>query len=172
MNVQEKHAANLLGASALLVAGVVRDAVTGAVGAGGALAEALIAIKDQPGRTADWLGTVLGISQPGTAHLVRRLTEQGWVVRGSQGRARPLRLTAEGERVAARALAARQSALEELVGRLTGEQREHLVSIAAALLGPEARSEHRLASLCRLCDRGSCPECPVHEGWREVNASG
>lgn len=57
--------------------GEVREAVAGAVGAGGALGEALIAIKDQPGRTADWLAQVLGISQPSTAHLVRRPTWAG-----------------------------------------------------------------------------------------------
>jgi DNA-binding MarR family transcriptional regulator len=126
----------------------------------------LIAIKDQPGRTADWLTTVLRISQPGTAHLIRRLTEQGWVVRGSEGRARPLRLTSEGERVAAAALAAREVALEGLIDRLTDEQREQLVAIAGALLGPEARSEETLARLCRLCDRGGCSRCPVYEGLR------
>ncbi|MBE1591638.1 MarR family winged helix-turn-helix transcriptional regulator [Nonomuraea angiospora] len=166
MNVRSRHAANLLGASSLLVAGMVREAVTASVGAGGSLGEALIAIKDQPGRTADWLSTVLQISQPGTAHLIRRLTEQGWVVRGSEGRARPLRLTPEGERVAAAALAAREAVLEGLIDRLSDEQREQLVAITGALLGPEARSEETLARLCRLCDRGTCSACPVYEGLR------
>ncbi|TYB66020.1 winged helix-turn-helix transcriptional regulator [Nonomuraea sp. PA05] len=171
MNARDQHAANLLGASALLVTGIVRDAVHETVGAGGALGEALIAIKDQPGRTADWLGGVLRISQPGTAHLVRRLVEQGWVVRESHGRARPLRLTPEGERVAVAALEARQAALGRLVGRLSGEQRKQLAAIAAELLGPEARDDVRLAQLCRLCDRASCPRCPVYEGWRETTRS-
>jgi DNA-binding MarR family transcriptional regulator len=164
MNDLSAESANLLGAAALLVAGQVREAVTGAVGAGGALGEALIAIKDQPGRTAEWLADVLHISQPGTAHLVRRLTEQGWVTRDSNGRARPLRLTAKGKRVATAALKARQRVLTTLVARLTDEQRHQLVAITSALLGPEARSEQALAQLCRLCDRSTCPHCPVHEG--------
>ncbi|RKT54578.1 MarR family winged helix-turn-helix transcriptional regulator [Saccharothrix australiensis] len=168
MNVSSQEAANLLGAVGLLVAGAVRGAVTGAVGAGGALGEALIAIKDQPGRTADWLAEVLHISQPGTAHLVRRITEQGLVVRDTSGRARPLRLTEEGERVAAEALAARQAVLDRLVERLSDRQRAQLVAIAGALLGPEARSEHLLAELCRLCDRSTCPRCPVHRGWQRA----
>jgi DNA-binding MarR family transcriptional regulator len=170
MNVSSREVSNLLGAAGLLVAGAVREAVTGTVGAGGALGEALIAIKDQPGRTADWLAEVLHISQPGTAHLVRRLTEQGWVARDTDGRARPLRLTAEGERLAAEALAARQAALDRLVDRLSAREREQLVAIAGALLGPEARSEQLLAELCRLCDRSSCPRCPVHEGWQRTRA--
>jgi DNA-binding MarR family transcriptional regulator len=167
MNERSGRAANLLGAMALLVAGTVREAVTQAAGAGGALGEALIAIKDQPGRTADWLATVLHISQPGTAHLVRRLTDQGWVTRESQGRARPLRLTEQGERMASTILAAREAALDQLIDRLSPEQRGHLVAIAGELLGAEARSEQLLATLCRLCDRASCSECPAYEGWRQ-----
>lgn len=163
MNEPRAEAANLLGAVALMVDGSVRVAVEDAVGAGGALGEALIAIKDQPGRTADWLSGVLRISQPGTAHLVRRLTEQGWVTRDSKGRLRPLRLTEEGERVAVAALAQRQAVLERLVDRLSGDQHDQLVAIAGALLGPEARDDTLLAELCRLCDRSCCPRCPVHE---------
>ncbi|MBV9381159.1 MAG: hypothetical protein JOY82_24455 [Streptosporangiaceae bacterium] len=170
MNYSQTEAANLLGATALLVTGAVRKAVTTTVGAGGALGEALIAIKDQPDRTADWLAEVLHISQPGTAHLVRRLTGLGWVTRDSRGRARPLRLTPEGERAAAAALAARQAVLEEFVDRLSAEQREQIEAIAWALLSPEARSEEQLAELCRLCDRASCPRCPVHEGYQRACA--
>ncbi|GGP53282.1 MarR family winged helix-turn-helix transcriptional regulator [Saccharothrix coeruleofusca] len=170
MNDLDAKAANVLGAVGLLVAGAVREAVTGVVGAGGVLGEALIAIKDQPGRTADWLASVLRISQPGSAHLVRRLTEAGWVARGTarDGRSRPLRLTEAGERVAADALAARQAVLAQLSERLTRRQRQELVEIADALLGPEARTEQLLAELCRLCDRDSCPRCPVHAGWLRV----
>jgi DNA-binding MarR family transcriptional regulator len=166
MNDRADESANLLGAAGLLVAGKVRDAITGAVGAGGALGEALIAVKDQPGRTADWLAAVLHLSQPGTAHLVRRLTENGWVTRDSNGRARPLRLTPKGNRAAAAALKARQEVLTTMVDRLTAEQQEQLVAITSALLGPEARSEQALAQLCRLCDRSTCPHCPVHESWQ------
>ncbi|RZQ62451.1 MarR family winged helix-turn-helix transcriptional regulator [Amycolatopsis suaedae] len=170
MNDSGAAAVNLLGAAGLLISGVVREAVTEAVGAGGALGEALIAIRDQPGRTADWLAAVLRVSQPGTAHLVRRLTEQGWVERGTarDGRSRPLHLTAAGEAVADEALRARRSALRRLAARLTSEQHAQLAAIAGALLGPEARDERCLARLCRLCDRDSCPHCPVHEGWQRA----
>ena len=170
MNDSAAAAVNLLGATGLLISGVVRDAVTEVVGAGGALGEALIAIRDQPGRTADWLAAVLHVSQPGTAHLVRKLTDNGWVERGTarDGRSRPLRLTPAGQDVADAALRARQQALRRLVARLSAEQHAQLADIAGALLGPEARDERRLARLCRLCDRGSCPQCPVHEGWQRA----
>ena len=168
MNDSSDPTANLLGAMGLLVAGTVRAAVVDAVGAGGALGEALIAIKDQPGRTADWLAEVLHISQPGAAHLVRRLVEQGWVERANAGRRRPLRLTRTGQAAAAAALDARRTVLERLVERLSEQQRGQLVAIAGALLEPEARSAELLAELCRLCDRARCPDCPVHAGWERA----
>lgn len=168
MNDTGAEAANLLGAVALLAGGAAREAVAAAVGAGGVLGEALIAIKDQPDRTADWLAGVLHVSQPGVAHLVRKLTEQGWVRRGDQGRTRPLRLTPAGEQVADAALAARAAVLERLVARLSPEQHAQLIDIAGALLAPEARTEQLLAELCRLCDRGACPRCPVHHGLQHA----
>src|SRR3990170_4061696 len=125
MNDTSAKAANVLGALGLLVTGLTGDAVHDAVGGGGALGEALIVIKDQPGRTAEWLAGVLRISQPGTAHVVRKLIENGWVRRDTgEGRRRPLHLTASGERVAARALAARRTVLQDVVGRLSEHQRD------------------------------------------------
>nr|WP_284706355.1 MarR family transcriptional regulator [Micromonospora phytophila] len=88
MNLPEEDAPNLLGALALLVNSRVRAAVTGPAGSGGALAEAVVVLKDQPGATAEWLGQVLGVTQPGAAHLVRRLVEQGWVQRRAGADAR------------------------------------------------------------------------------------
>lgn len=165
MNDTSTQAANVLGAMGLLVAELTGDAVHEAVGAGGVLAEALVVIKDQPGRTADWLAGVLRISQPGAAHVVRKLTENQWVERDTDaGRRRPLRLTPAGERQAEAALAARRTVLRALVDRLTERQREHLLDLADALLGPEARSDQLLAHLCRQCDRAACPTCPVHTG--------
>jgi DNA-binding MarR family transcriptional regulator len=165
MNDTSERAANVLGALGLLVAGLTGDAVHDAVGGGGVLGEALIVIKDQPGCTAEWLAGVLRISQPGTAHVVRKLIEKKWVRRDTgEGRRRPLNLTAAGERAAAKALAARQTVLLDLVGRLSEDQREQLAGIADALLGPAARTDEQLAQLCRQCDRGACPVCPVHAG--------
>lgn len=60
MNLPEDGSPNLLGALALLVGSRMRASASASVGAGGALAEALIVLKDQPGVTAEWLGQVLG----------------------------------------------------------------------------------------------------------------
>ncbi|MGA4731574.1 MarR family winged helix-turn-helix transcriptional regulator [Micromonospora taraxaci] len=173
MNLPVESAPNLLGAVALLAAAQMRTSVTASVGAGGALAEALVVLKDQPGATADWLGRVLGLTQPGAAHLVRRLREQGWVERraGADARSRALHLTPEGASVATRTLHARAEALSALLAPLSAEQRLHLVDIAQTLLRHEVTDARSLAHLCRLCDRARCPQCPVHAGYLERSAA-
>ncbi len=167
MNLPAQAAANLLGALSLAVASRMRTAVTAQAGSGGALAEALVVIKDQPGVTAEWLGKVLGLSQPGAAHLVRRLLDQGWVQRraGADARSRALHLTPDGTVAAKQILRSRQVALTELTERLTDEQLRHLVDIAGSLLRCPKGASHDLARLCRLCDRSRCPRCPVHESF-------
>jgi len=169
MDLPTDDAANLLGALALFVGERMRLAVRDPAGAGGALAEAVIVIKDQPGATAEWLGTVLGLSQPGTAHMVRRLVTLGWIDRrpGVDARSRALHLTPAGRRAAKRILAARQRALAALVSTLSDEQRGHLAGLADAMLRPAARDERCLATMCRLCDRSRCAGCPVYAGYLE-----
>ncbi|MGC4798348.1 MULTISPECIES: MarR family winged helix-turn-helix transcriptional regulator [Micromonospora] len=173
MNLPEDGSPNLLGALALLVGSRMRASVSASVGAGGALAEALVVLKDQPGVTAEWLGQVLGLTQPGVAHLVRRLGEQGWVERrpGADARSRALHLTTEGTAVAVRTLRARQEVLDALLAPLTVEQRVQLADIARALLHDEVADAGSLAHLCRLCDRARCPQCPVHAGFQELTGA-
>ncbi|MEV4201902.1 MarR family winged helix-turn-helix transcriptional regulator [Micromonospora globbae] len=169
MYLPDGGATNLLGALALLVGSRMRAAVTGPAGAGGALAEALVVLKDQPGVTAEWLRQVLGLTQPGAAHLVRRLREQGWLERrpGPDARSRALHLTPAGVAAARDVLRAREEVLADLLAPLDAEQREQLAGIARTLLRHEVTDRRSLAYLCRLCDRAHCPACPVHAGLRE-----
>lgn len=164
MNIPTAEVANLLGALALHVTGQVRAAVTDRASGGGVLADALVVIKDQPGRTVDWLGQVLQVSQPGAVHVVRKLAGAGWVEKrpGADARSLALYLTATGAQVADGVLAARQEVLLRLVGTLAPDQRAALASVAATLLGPPAEDERSLARLCRLCDRSCCGHCPVY----------
>jgi DNA-binding MarR family transcriptional regulator len=166
MNSPEDRTANLLGALALLVNGQMRRAVIEPAGAGGALAEAVIVVKDQPGVTVDWLGRVLTLSQPGAVHLVKRLVALGWVDKrpGADARSRALTLTAAGKAAARTILRARRRALRGLVDQLSTEDQARLAEIAGKLLRPLPQNERDLADLCRLCDRSCCPDCPVHDG--------
>ncbi|MGK5671970.1 MarR family winged helix-turn-helix transcriptional regulator [Micromonospora sp. URMC 106] len=170
MNLPADDAPNLLGALALLVGSRVRAAVAGPAGSTGALAEALVVLKDQPGVPAEWLGQVLGLTQPGAAHLVRRLIEQGWLERrgGADARSRALHLTPDGTEAAEQVLRARQAVLTRMLEPLTDEQRGQLADIAGSLLRREVRDERSLARLCRLCDRSRCATCPVYAGYREA----
>lgn len=167
MNYRSDGTANVLGALALHVAGVVRSSVTRETGGGGMLPDALIVIKDQPGRTVDWLGRVLEMSQPGAVHLVQRLAAAGWVERrrGADARSYALHLTPSGREAAERVLRVRRQALDELIGRLGPEQRQHLDEIAATLLAGTVGDEPELARVCRLCDRSCCDDCPAYAGY-------
>jgi DNA-binding MarR family transcriptional regulator len=167
MNVSDDDSPNLLGALALLVTGRMRAAVAVPAGAGGALAEALVVVKDHPGVTAEWLARVLQLSQPGAAHLVRRLQELGWVERrpGVDARSRALHLTRTGRRAAEQVLQARHQALADALRPLSRRQRAELADIARTLLRPRATDDQALAQLCRLCDRGRCEGCPVYAGY-------
>jgi DNA-binding MarR family transcriptional regulator len=169
MNATPDDAPNVVGALSLLIGGLLRAAVSTQAG-GGALPEALIVIKDQPGATAEWLGRVLRLSQPGTAHLVRRLTGAGWVERrpGADARSYALHLTAAGRHAAGEVLQARQTALTTILAPLTAEQRGQLKDIASALLRPQSGDEECLAQLCRLCDRSRCTQCPVYAGYLDA----
>jgi DNA-binding MarR family transcriptional regulator len=172
MYTHEDRSANLLGALSLLVEGEVRAAVSGAVSGGGVLAEAVIAVKDQPGVTVDWLSRVLRVSQPGAVHVVNRMVELGWVEKrpGADARSRALFLTRDGKSTARAILRARRQALRELVDRLSPWQREQLSGIAGTLLRPLPRTDQDLARLCRLCERACCGSCPVHEGLVDNSA--
>jgi len=174
MSLPDDDGPNLLGALALHIDTLMRAAVTSPAGAGGALAEAIVVIKDQPGATAEWLAQVLGLSQPGSAHLVRRLVQAGWVERrpGADARSRALHLTTAGRAAARRILAARREALAEAISPLTPAQRDQLAGIARAILRPEAHDGQCLARLCRLCDRTRCATCPVHAGYLDAQAHG
>lgn len=167
MNNHSASVVNLLGALGQYVAGQVRAAVTDQIGSGGMLPDAVIVIKDQPGRTVDWLAHALEMSQPGAVHLAQKLVNLGWVEKrpGTDARSYALHLTPPGRRAADKILSARRRVLEQLVSRLSGEQREQLTGIASALLTPPALDERSLAHLCRLCDRSSCPHCPAYKSY-------
>jgi DNA-binding MarR family transcriptional regulator len=86
--------------------GEIRKAVTLASGSSGALADAVVVIRDHPGVTAEWLGRALELSQPGTVHLVRRLSTEGLIEKrpGRNARSHALHLTSPGADVANRIL--------------------------------------------------------------------
>jgi DNA-binding MarR family transcriptional regulator len=170
MSSPRDRVANLLGALSLHVADEIRRAVTLASGSSGVLADSIVVIRDHPGVTADWLGRALGLSQPGTVHLVRRLHDDELVDKrpGRDARSYALHLTASGDEVADRILTARRDAVLPLVQQMTRDEQQQLATIAAAVLTHTAPDDLHLAHVCRLCDRPTCSRCPAHAGYLQA----
>ncbi|MEA2444618.1 MAG: hypothetical protein QOJ12_1910, partial [Thermoleophilales bacterium] len=82
---------------------------------------------------------------------------------------------AAGRRAADRVVTARAQVLEETLASLTGDQREALGEIAAAILGDVTTGRRAARGICRLCDAHSCGHdqgrCPVTRAANAAEAS-
>jgi MarR family transcriptional regulator, negative regulator of the multidrug operon emrRAB len=153
---------NLIGAFALAAADALRVAAEAEVGQAGAAASALVTVGAYAGRSIEQLRGPLGLSQPGAVRLVERLEAQGWVERHpSPGRASALHLTAAGEAVVERVLAARGAALAELLEPLDRDEQAAMAAAAEKALAAATTDRAALERLCRLCERPACATCPV-----------
>jgi MarR family transcriptional repressor of emrRAB len=170
MKKSDSRTANLLGALSL----VTMDAIGRELGALTDICEsdwaALIVLEQIPGTTVDRLAKVLGLSQPGAVRLVNRLVEEGRVERqqGTDRRARPLVLTAAGQRMVRAMLLGREKVLMNTLGGLSEDERRTLTGLLEKMLQGIARENDEIASdaACRLCDDQACPEdrCPLTAG--------
>jgi len=168
MHVRSDRDRNLIGAFALAAADALRSAAEAEVGQSGAAAAALITIDAYRGRSIEQLRGPLGLSQPGAVRLVERLEARGWVERRpSPGRATALHLTADGEALLKRILAARAAALDALLEPLANEQRAAMTAASEAALAAATTDRPTLERLCRLCERDVCDACPVAGALRE-----
>jgi MarR family transcriptional regulator, negative regulator of the multidrug operon emrRAB len=162
MHVRSTRDRNLIGAFALAAGDAMRRAAEVEVGQSGAAAGALITIGAYGGRSIEHLRSPLGLSQPGAVRLVERLESGGWIERRpSPGRAAALHLTAAGEALVERVLAARAAALDELLAPLAEEDVAAMAAAANAALAAATTDRAALERLCRLCERGVCDACPV-----------
>jgi len=168
--------ANLLGALSLAVADRLAQTTTVAAEHGASAPAALVALAGYlDGATLEALRQVLGLTHSGAVRLADRLDAAGMLTRGSQrdGRAVALHLTPAGRRAADRVLAARETALAEVLGVLAPAQREALAELHERLLGGLTPDRPAARRLCRLCDAGACGHaegrCPV---TRAADAAG
>ena len=164
--------ANLLGAFALEVTRAQAEATQRRLGKGGAAAAALVLIAADPGRTIEQLRAPLGLSQPGATRLMQRLADEGWIVLGGPGGRRGLqiRLTAAGEQMLDELLAVRRAALTEQLEPLNDRELAQLTELLERLLAARTTDRATLERICRLCDRPSCPSCPVSRALDEILA--
>lgn len=155
----------LLGVFALAATDRFRAAVDGTLGRGGAHAAALVHLDAYPGETGSALADVLGVSQPAAVKVADRLAADGLLERRPAGRTTALHLTGAGRAAAARVLAERAAALDDLVGGLSGDERRDLERVLERLVAGLAHDRPGALTVCRLCDRDVCcgagPDCPL-----------
>jgi MarR family transcriptional regulator, negative regulator of the multidrug operon emrRAB len=160
--------ANLLGAISLAVAERTDQAVQAAAARGGAAPAAIVALATfLDGSSLDVMRRPLGLSHSAAVRLADRLAADGLVRRepGADARSVSIRLTEEGDRLAARIRAERERALEEVLAPLSRTEREELTRLHERLLGGITGGRADAGHICRLCDAEACGHeqgrCPV-----------
>jgi MarR family transcriptional repressor of emrRAB len=171
--MSDERLLNVLGVAALAATDRMRAAVERELGAGGAAPAALVHLHHHGGASVNDLGRVLGISQPGAVRLVENLVRRQLVRRaaGADRRTHALTLTAQGRRAAESVLAARRSALEQMVGGLDEADRDRLQTALGHLVGTLTEDWSASLGICRLCERRACrqpPGCPLGHLGPEV----
>ena len=165
MSSQNARTANLLGAATLALYDELHQAVERIPGRSGESPAAIVALGHQPGLSNDGLSRLLGLTHTGTVRLVDRLVDDGLVERKtapSDKRGVALHLTADGELVRRKILEARRAVMEPLVAALGADEQETLAALLGKLLQSISRNDLHKLRICRLCDGGSCDNCPIH----------
>jgi MarR family transcriptional regulator, negative regulator of the multidrug operon emrRAB len=156
---------NLLGAVALGVGDRVLRAAEAVGGRSGARAAALATLAQWPADTIQQLRASLGLTHSATVRVIDGLVADGLVTRehvGGGPAVRP-RLTKAGYSEARRVLAARNEALQPLLGLLSDTEVAALTGILERLLGAMTSDYDAGELICRLCELDACPQdvCPV-----------
>ena len=150
----------------------MRRAAEAEVAQSGAAASALITIGAYGGRSIEHVRGPLGLSQPGAVRLVERLESRGWVERRpTPGRATALHLTAAGEALVERVVAARGAALDALLEPLADTDIAAMAAAADTALAAATTDRGALERLCRLCERDVCEACPVAGALRGAESA-
>lgn len=160
----QSNTVNILSAWLNLGAGEAERRVVDAIGLPERGLAALVLIDSHPGCSVDWLYRRLGITQSGTVRLLDRLQSSELITRHRPGGQREVEITisAAGCSVLARGVAARASAMQQLLSPLSEQERDHLIALIARSLSEQSRERRCADTLCRLCDWSACTEkCPV-----------
>ena len=166
MNINNRLT-NILSASAVAICSAIEQATTNACCLGQSDTDALLMVVQWPGGTLQSFAEALSLSQPATVRLIDRLEQNGFVLRreGEKGHAIALYPTEKGKRLAAKALAARQEALNHLFANVSPKDAEALDRFATAVLTRATCSGADGDRVCRLCCENDCPneKCPVYQ---------
>jgi DNA-binding MarR family transcriptional regulator len=112
-----------------------------------AQSQVLFYVAEHPGCHMGDLGKVFGVTLPAVTHLVDRLEQKGFVVRGDHPvdrRVYVLETTAAGEALVEELHALQLRGVEPVLGRMSARHREHLMEGLEALVeaasGPTGRT--------------------------------
>lgn len=155
--------ANLLGVVALAVADRIEAATREVLSHAGETPAALVVIGYGLGPSNDELRRILGLSHPGAVRLVDRLVADGLVERrqGRDRRAIALYPTKRGEAVREELLKGRFAAIEPLLAPLSAGEQNALATLLHKLLESMQTTDMQRRTLCRLCDKRACGDCPI-----------
>lgn len=164
----EPRVTNLLGQVALATTDAVDQALAQTSGLPTQDTTALLALHGfAEGQPLEVLHDALALSQPGVAHVVRRLTDRGLTARTQDPddrRAIRIELTTEGARLAKRLQRVRQDTLYERLRALDGEEVERLGALLTKLAPADHATRRDARRACRRCAVDQCGHpagCPV-----------
>jgi MarR family transcriptional regulator, negative regulator of the multidrug operon emrRAB len=167
-HTEQARTQNLLGSAALAVVDRMVTATEEAAGHTRSAPAAIAALATfLDGVSIDYIAQTLGLTHSAAVRLIDRLEEGGLVERrrGADGRSVSVVTTRAGQRAGERILAARERALEELVGALSASEQQALAGALESLLGSITSDREDGARICRLCDFAACGQpvgrCPV-----------
>ncbi|XWN33895.1 MAG: MarR family transcriptional regulator [Devosia sp.] len=155
--------ANLLGVVGLAVADRIEQTARDILSRVGETPAALVVIGYGTGLSNEGLRRILRLSHPGTVRLVDRLVADGLVERreGRDRRAIALFLSAEGQALREKLLSGRLAAIRPLLTPLTGAEEETLAALLSKMLSSMETTAPERRTLCRLCDKRVCHDCPI-----------
>ena len=157
------YASNLLGVVGLAVAGRIQESTRAIAKHSGETPAALVVIGYGFGPSNDQLRRVLGLSHSGTVRLVDRLVEEGLVERrpGRDQREVALFVTKRGKTVREKILSGRLASVRPMLENLTSAEQETLSGLLYKMLSSMETTDLDRRTLCRLCDKRVCENCPI-----------
>lgn len=160
--------ANLLGVVGLAVADRIEDTARDILNHAGETPAALVVIGYGFGPSNDQLRRILCLSHPGTVRLVDRLVADGLVERheGRDRRTIALYLSERGMALREELLKGRLVAIRPLLASLTSVERETLAALLHKMLSSMETTDLERRTLCRLCDKRVCRDCPIPAAGR------
>lgn len=158
-----EYTSNLLGVVGLAVADRIQQNTQSTLKHSGETPAALVVIGYGFGPSNDTLRRILGLSHSGTVRLVDRLVEEDLVERraGRDQREVALFATKKGKAVREKILKGRLSGVTPLLENLSSDEQETLGKLFFKMLSSLETTDFERRSLCRLCDKRVCHQCPI-----------